>query len=98
MPREYTEFSNAPADGNPIWQKWSAPVQEFIATPRTWAELRQWAHKRMQLARLRQCLAWLANRGLAWSDYFDGEIRWSSSPRPLKVPHLPDPDEVDAAK
>jgi hypothetical protein len=70
--------SYTPAAKNPCWQEWSDPLHHFLDKPRNWKELREWGKKNMGQARLRQCLAWLEEKGLAYSGYsLDKTVFWA---------------------
>jgi hypothetical protein len=55
-----------PPSGDPRWAEWSRPLQEFLVTPRSWTDLRQWARANaVSTAMLQQQLAWLSLKRLA---------------------------------
>lgn len=51
---------------DPCWEQWAAPVLLYLQTPRTWQSLKAWCrvHK-FGATKLRHCLAWLEEQGLA---------------------------------
>lgn len=63
-PRENDSFP--PQGDYDYWRRMSLPVLEFIAEPRDWRSLEQWAiAHRISKTRLRHVLAWLEQRAEA---------------------------------
>ena len=73
---------------DPHWEEWSEPVRQFLRTPRSWPELKEWHKGVMGPARLRHCLAWLESERKA---YYDDVLKlWTSSPLVALPEHLAD--------
>ena len=57
-----------PPSDDPRWKRWSKPVEEFLAEPRTWRQLLAWAVENdFNGVLLRNCLAWLESKNRAFA-------------------------------
>jgi hypothetical protein len=64
------------------WKAWSMPALKAIHTPLEWTALRAWCRSNhFDLDKLRQCLAWLEERGLARTIPQDNTIYWVATSR-----------------
>lgn len=73
--------TNVPDMSNPIWAEWTRPLYTFLARPRSWDELQQWAVSlNITTDTARQLLAWLSfhNQAIWHSD----TCRWSRTAHP----------------
>lgn len=66
-----------PSVGDPCWESWTTPLHAFLAEPRDWKSLKEWARSRKTgPERLRHYIAWLEEAGKAQSFYVDGVLYW----------------------
>lgn len=66
-----------PEISSPVWAEWSEPILDFLDQPRTWGELEAWRTSQGVTGfRLRNCLAWLEDAGLARSEGSGKDVTW----------------------
>ncbi len=59
-------------------EKIAKPLAAFLSEPRDWKALTAWGRsKRWNGGLLRHCLAWLENRGRAYTRFRDGKTFWA---------------------
>jgi len=85
------KLSSIPKLGDPSWPARAKPVREFLAKPRTWAEIDVW-RKQNRLGQFcfRNALAYLEIKGKVTSRYVGGVLVWVqvgvSVPRSVQRP------------
>ena len=67
-----------PPISDPVWVEWSDPLLTFLQEkPRTWSQLERWRKSQgVSGFRLRNCLAWLEDTGLAQSEGSGKAVKW----------------------
>jgi hypothetical protein len=70
-----------PPINDPVWVEWSDPLLEFLQEgPKTWTQLELWRKSRgVSGFRLRNCLAWLEDTGLARSEGPGKRVKWKAT-------------------
>jgi hypothetical protein len=70
-----------PPISDPVWVEWSDPLLKFLQEgPKTWTQLERWRKPRgVSGFRLRNCLAWLEDRGVARSEGTGQRVKWMGS-------------------
>jgi hypothetical protein len=72
--------AKAPTGSDPRWAAWSRPVLEFLATPQSWRGINKWCReRRFGAVKIRHCVAWLEENGLAHSFGWGDQLVWVST-------------------
>lgn len=80
LPAFVLDETKAPPMNDKRWDGWSQPVLAFLGEPRSWAQLLLWMkEQRMNEFRLRHCLAYLEEKGLARTHGHAKGLRWVAS-------------------
>jgi len=89
LTKRYPRSCEVPDVADPRWEKWSAPLREYLYKYRCWEELSVWRKEQgIQETILIQLLAWLSVNKLAGCT--NGE--WIAYIDPLKTVVLPKSD------
>lgn len=85
--RSASKEERIPQDRDMVWESIAVPLLAFLSKPRDWKALMAWRRtNRWKGGRLRNCLAWLENQGLAHTMSKNGKVVWVRSkdadPRP----------------
>lgn len=65
---------------DPRWEDWSRPLLAFLGVPQGWRGINRWCReKRFGPVKMRHCIAWLEEKGLAHSFGSGDQIVWVST-------------------
>lgn len=87
-----------PPGGDPSWPILAEPLLAFLGSPRNWTELIAFGRQqRWSGTLLRNCLAWLENRGLTYPLGEGKAVRWTRTGWSTERPKDDGEDPLDSA-